>query len=445
MKKNKLKYLAKIPDYGLIDSNKSLRTFSFLIFSAFVCLIIILIFTPWLQTVQGYGKVIAYAPLERQQNIEAPIKGVVSQWYVKEGSLVKKGTAIALLADNDPLYLSRLEEQSKFFLEMIKAYQNKIQTYLLIIKNQEESREKALLSAEYKIKMAEEKIKASQNNLTASEATTSTAKINLERQEALEQKGLTSKRNLELSQLEYQKNITEYDKAKAMLEISLRELDVSLAERDKLERDSANSIEKTRTEINTAESEKAKALSDLNKINIDISRQRNQIIRSPVNGVIFRLRTNIGTEYVKEGDILASVVPDTDQVAVELLIRGNDIPLVSESWEVRLQFEGWPALQFNAWPSVAIGTFPGIVKLIDQTDNGDGQFRILVLPAPGEKWPEKKYLRQGVRAYGWVIINQVPLWYELWRQFNGFPPSVTKVKNNDEKKLDNIEPVKLKK
>ena len=31
-----------------------------------------------------------------------------------------------------------------------------------------------------------------------------------------------------------------------------------------------------------------------------------------------------------------------------------------------------------------------------------------------------------VRANGWVMLNQVPLGYEIWRQLNGFPPSVSK-------------------
>jgi hypothetical protein len=50
-------------------------------------------------------------------------------------------------------------------------------------------------------------------------------------------------------------------------------------------------------------------------------------------------------------------------------------------------------------------------------------FRIFVEPAPNEQpWPNEDYLRQGVRAQGWVLLNQVSVGYELWRQINGFPP-----------------------
>lgn len=431
--------------YNKVNSSNSVKVFSFVIFLMFFSFVGIIIFTPWLQTVPGYGQVIAYAPLERQQNIEAPIKGIVTKWYVKEGSYVKKGDNIAIIQDNDPMYLKRLEEQRKFILDSIKAYQNKINTYLLIIKNQEEARNNAILSAEFKINTANEKVKASENTLIASEANLETAKLNLDRQTNLEKKGLTSTRNYELAVLDYKRALNDFKRNKALLEVAKKELDIAIADKEKLIRDTKVSIEKTKTDLMNSQSELAKAFTELNKIDITISRQKTQFVKAPINGTILRLRVNQLTEYVKEGDILAIIVPDTNELAVELLVSGNDVPLVIESEKVRLQFEGWPALQFNAWPSVAIGTFGGIVKLVDSTDNGKGQFRVLVVKDPDEKWPEKKYLRQGVKAYGWIIVNQVPLWYELWRQFNGFQPSVKRKDAEEEKDLNSINAVKLKK
>ena len=98
------------------------------------------------------------------------------------------------------------------------------------------------------------------------------------------------------------------------------------------------------------------------------------------------------------------------------------MPLVREGDHVRLQFEGWPAVQFAGCPSVAVGTFGGSVVAIDESDDGKGKFRLQVRP-DGE-WPSHRFLRQGVRANGWVMLQQVPLGYEIWRQLNGFPPVV---------------------
>ena len=171
-------------------------------------------------------------------------------------------------------------------------------------------------------------------------------------------------------------------------------------------------------------SEVASANASLAGIEVRLARQNTQRIRSPRNGTVLRLVGGQGGEMVKPGDPLLVLVPDTDARAAELWVDGNDAPLLAEGRRVRLQFEGWPAVQFTGWPSVAVGTFGGRVALIDSTDNGQGKFRVLVVPDGEQPWPSGRYLRQGVRANGWVLLNQVRLGYELWRLFNGFPPTV---------------------
>ena len=62
---------------------------------------------------------------------------------------------------------------------------------------------------------------------------------------------------------------------------------------------------------------------------------------------------------------------------------------------------------------------------------------------PDEKddaWPEYPYLRQGVRVHGWVLLDQVPLGYEVWRRMNGFPPAL---KSKDEAKPNKPPKVKV--
>ena len=138
-----------------------------------------------------------------------------------------------------------------------------------------------------------------------------------------------------------------------------------------------------------------------------------------------------GSDLVKPGDVLAVIVPETESRAVEIWIDGNDAPLIHPGQQVRLQFEGWPAVQLSGWPSVAAGTFGGVVAFVDPTDNGHGQFRVFIAPAPEEIWPAAKYLRQGVRTNAWVSLSQVTLGYELWRTFNGFPAALQEIKPLD--------------
>ena len=179
-------------------------------------------------------------------------------------------------------------------------------------------------------------------------------------------------------------------------------------------------------DLQDALSKEAAALSKLLSMDTKLSRQSAQEIVAPRAGVIQRVKGGQGGEQVKSGDPLAVIVPDTSQVAVEMKLPGNDVPLVQLNQPVRLQFEGWPAIQFSGWPGVAVGTFGGRVAYVDASDDGDGTFRVLIVPDPAdEPWPDRSTLRQGVRANGWVLLDIVPLGFELWRQLNGFPPTTT--------------------
>ena len=79
---------------------------------------------------------------------------------------------------------------------------------------------------------------------------------------------------------------------------------------------------------------------------------------------------------------------------------------------------------------------------IDATDDGSGKFRTLVKPDGDSEWPSGRFLRQGVRANGWVMLSQVPLGYELWRQLNGFPPNFYDKSDGDYQNVKRKAPLK---
>lgn len=294
-----------------------------------VALFLFLVFAPWQQTSRATGRVLAYSPNDRAQNVDAAVDGRVQQWYVQEGSRVKEGDPIVEITDFDPGFLTNLKKEKD----------------------------------------------AVERRLMAAMEASKTAKLNLSRQKDLFDQGLSSRRDFERANLDY----------------------VNLL------------------------AQEASASAELTRVDVRLSRQQNQMVLSPRTGTILKVRSGQGGVTVKAGEWLVVLVPDTHLRAVELWVDGNDLPLVTEGREVRIQFEGWPAIQFSGWPSVAIGTFGGSIANIDPFDNGKGQFRVLVVPDKLENWPKEMYLRQGVRATGWVILNQVSLIYEIWRQFNGFP------------------------
>ena len=168
----------------------------------------------------------------------------------------------------------------------------------------------------------------------------------------------------------------------------------------------------------------AEAAAELSRLEVSMSRQSAQVVRAPRNGVILRVNAGDQATFVSAGQSVATFVPDDAQRAVELFVDGRDVVLVRPGAKTRLQFEGWPALQFSGWPRAAIGTFGGVVTAVDPSAGVNGRFRVLVIEdeSDAHPWPEDGFVRFGSAARGWVLLETVPVGYELWRQLNNFPP-----------------------
>jgi membrane fusion protein, adhesin transport system len=229
--------------------------------------------------------------------------------------------------------------------------------------------------------------------------------------------------------------------------VAEQELINTQIELSSVEADYRDKIAKSESDRSSTAAEVAESQADLSKLknkyaNLQV-RTTNYIIRAPQDGYVVKaLKSGVG-ETIKETDAVCTIQPNEPQVAAELYVRAMDVPLLSKGRKVRLEFDGWPALQVTGWPSVAVGTFGGIIQVIDLVDSKEGKYRILVVPDKNEPWP--KQLRQGSGVYGWVMLEDVPIWYETWRQLNGFPPSLYDAPNpEDEKDKKSDKKIKIK-
>nr|MBV6631056.1 HlyD family efflux transporter periplasmic adaptor subunit [Oceanococcus sp. HetDA_MAG_MS8] len=231
---------------------------------------------------------------------------------------------------------------------------------------------------------------------------------------------LLERLNTERSQVMAKLNAAE--SAVATAEIDLRRtqelFDDGLASR--------REYEQSRIRVAELRARVAEAAAELSRVEVNMSRQSMQIVRAPRDGVILRVNAGDTATFINTGSVVATFVPDNVQRAVELFIDGRDVALVQPGAQVRLQFEGWPAVQFSGWPSVAIGTFPGKVVAVDPSAQVNGQFRVLVTEDTDsdEPWPEERFVRFGAKAQGWILLGTTNVGYELWRQLNNFPPSL---------------------
>ncbi|MCA9788899.1 MAG: HlyD family efflux transporter periplasmic adaptor subunit [Cyanobacteria bacterium HKST-UBA05] len=398
-----------------------------------------LIFVPWQQSVVGYGEVTVFSPDQRPQTVNAQIKGRLRQWFVVEGQDVAKGDAILQLAEVDAKFLdtkqlNRLKRQRKALVAKINALQSLSDVSKRQITSYNQSREAAVPSASLKITQAENKVTIAEQKLSAAHQTFVTAELNLGRRKALYGEGLRSKRDLELAERTFAKTQAELNAAQAELQAAEAEQQIAQFGQTKTAADTLAKVQEAQAKLNESLDKLAGVQKELAQIEIDIAnfqhRIQQRMVRAPMTGRVVRLQALGYGETVKEGQALAVVVPKTTDQAVALYVSDFNSALVSEGRRVRLQFSGWPAVQFVGWPSIAVGTFAGKVKVIDAVDDGKNRFRMLIVPdkeaiSDGEQpWPSSKFLRPGAQATGWILLDTVPLGFEMWRQFNGFPPSV---------------------
>jgi multidrug efflux pump subunit AcrA (membrane-fusion protein) len=393
--------------------------------SFFVVMVLCLLTLPWQQTSTGQGRVVAYAPVERQQVIDAPIEGRVVRFWVREGTHVNAGDPLVEISDNDPEIMQRLRLERDAVNARLVAARARAESIHSRASQLTRSRENAVSAAERRVQMARDRVRAAQQSVQAAEAADRTARLNLDRQLTLSRQGIASARTGELAELDAARARTEVDRTRATLSAAQAEEAAIRADLLRVGTDGFASIDDARAAEAAAQAEVASSSAELARVDVRLARQATQRITAPRDGTVLRLSVGTGAELVKAGDPILTFVPDTDARAVELWVDGNDVPLLREGRHVRIQFEGWPALQFSGWPSVAVGTFGGRVSVIDAADDGRGRFRVLIVPDGTDRWPQGRYLRQGVRAHGWILLNRVTLAFELWRQFNGFPPAVT--------------------
>jgi len=416
-----------LPAYKLVQSSRMARRLANGLLLLLVLSIFAMLFLPWQQSAKGTGKVVAYVPQERQQTISSPVKGVVVRVAegLREGMRVEKGSFILEIEPNAANLREQLTNQTLDIGQKMATAQVKAEVYARNVIDFQAAQVAALDAADELISAAKAKWDAETELLSGYEAKVLQAKLNYDRQKGLADKGIKATVEIEKFKKDWDVAQSELESLKLKIEAAKEEWSAKKNERIQKQREAEVKVDYARAMEQDALGQLATAQKEKRDLEIKLSELDRMTIYAPRDGVIFRMPVFERGQMLKEGDDLLTIVPDTTERVVELWVSGNDMPLVRMGDHVRLQFEGWPAVQFAGWPSIAVGTFGGEVAAIDPADDGKGKFRIQVKAADSDKWPSERFLRQGVRANGWVMLSQVSLGYEIWRQLNGFPPVIS--------------------
>ena len=398
----------------------------------FITFILAIAFVPWTQTITAQGHLSSFSPYERPQEIHAPISGRIRAWHVNEGTRVRTGDLLVELDDVDPRFMApdllmRLDQSRTALEERRAAALQRAEILKQQIKEMSNLTVAATTSAQARVEETENRIRSVEQRLAAAKVAEETATLNLDRSRLLEAEGLLSKRDLELAIQDHAAARAELNAAKATVR-EVQQARRALSQgRKQIDAELVQRLLETRSQRATALALAARASEELAELELMRSnanqRRTAGRITAPISGNIVRMARLGASEIVQVGELLLSIVPLSATRAAEMWVDPLDAPLLTPNRRVRLLFQGIPAIPLPAWPSLMAGTFRGRIQVVDQSSDLNGKFRFWVSPDPDHReWPPQDKVRQGSQVMGWVILNRVPLWYELWRRFNLFPP-----------------------
>lgn len=410
-----------------------------------VALLVAILFLPWTQHVRSEGAVTTLLQEQRPQDVNAIIAGSIKRWFVKEGDWVQKGDTILQLGEVkaeylDPRLLERNQDQVKAKIGAAQAYEDKIAATDRQILALKEAMKLKLALLSNKNAQLRNKLEAERVELAAAENEFNLVKDQFERLEKLFNQGLAAQTQLQQRDVAYKNASAKKVAATNKLRITEQEIANNNLEQSATEQEYSEKINKALAEKYQAMSAMASTEAEISKLentgsNYEVRNGMYFITASQDGQLIQAKKGGIG-EVVKEGEIIASIVPSALTPAVEMFVKPVDLPLVQVGQRVSLWFDGFPTIVFSGWPAASYGVYYGTISSVESSISPNGKYRVLVRQDAKERpWPTQLSIGIGTNCI--TLLKDVPVWYELWRSINGFPPDyykTTKSESNEKKK-----------
>lgn len=383
------------------------------------------LFLPWQQTVEGEGVLIAEEPTQRPFAILSTIDGFIKKFHIYEDQFVSKGTLLFEMIDLDNKYLEKLHKIQTNIKEQIANTKADIVLGKKKLENLKKSFEIGLNLYDQKLSQTEDKIRTLKLNRVSLEKNHAIAKLNYERITKLYHEGIESKRSFEIAENKEIETYAKVEKNHVDIEIEYRNIAMNKNQKEKFTNDTKNSLNSLQGAILASENRLSTLKQNAQMQSMSISRYNTSKVYAPTDGHVVRVYETNTNKLIKKGERVLYFAPDIDEKVILFKVSDFNMPLIHTGLKVRLRFYGWPSLQVSGWPTIKFGTFAGIIKKIDPVAHEAGVYYAYISQDPDEEaWPEDYVLKAGTKATGWVRLNTVPIWYQIWRLMNAMPPQI---------------------
>jgi multidrug resistance efflux pump len=394
-------------------------------------LLLVFLFLPWTQNVSGAGSVTTLKPNQRPQTVQSAIAGRIEKWYVNEGDYVKKGDTILFISEIkedylDPNLVENTGRQVDAKVSSASSYASKVKALENQIGAIDNERVLKFKQAQNKLIQAKLKVQSDSIDLEAVKTQLKIAKTQYNRSINLNKEGLKPLTDVEEKRVKLQDTEAKIINQENKYIAAQNEVLNAKMELNRILAEYSEKVAKAQSDKQTALSSQFDTEAQVNKLK---NQYQNYQIRNgmyyivaPQNGYVNRaLQSGIG-ETIKEGTSIVSIMPANFDIAVETYISPVDFPLIHKGEKVRVWFDGWPSIVFSGWPGASFGTFGGVIVAKENFISENGKYRVLIAPDKNDKvWPKQLSIGAGTQTI--ALLDNVPIWFEIWRTLNGFPPN----------------------
>ncbi|MFA7084968.1 MAG: HlyD family type I secretion periplasmic adaptor subunit [Arcobacteraceae bacterium] len=309
-------------------------------------------FTQIDEVVKGEGKVVPSGQTKMLQHFEG---GIISEILVREGDSVRKGDTLyhikneyfmadiksqeveimalkaramrlQALIDEKPLTYPK-----EFSLEITDILSNEMQIY----EEENANRIRALGIAKDQLEQKRFKLEELQTKANNIELELQVANENMEIQDALLKKNVTSRKNYLAELSKKQRLVTEIQATRSTIPIVKQEIQEASKKMENVNSEilSKNLKQLSEVKLNIKQiEEKYKASQD---------REQRKFIISPVNGVVNKLYFNTVDGIIKPGDTIAEITPIEDKLIIEAKIKPSDRAQIWTAQKVSIEITAY--------------------------------------------------------------------------------------------------------
>jgi len=368
-------------------------------------------------------------PVSHMMKILSDRDGYIDKIFISEGQPVQKNDPLFVLRSKETLtYQSKIDELRQAIPLSQKSYNTRISSVLDELAQLKDSHQKFISLKNLKLEQNHLTLKTIHSEEKYWQQEMALYSEELGRINNLYQKGVVSVRELNFSKVRVEKARAELDQIRTQKEITLKENAIIKEEIAKQK----NEVQ-SRSQIleKQAQSLRLELESTLNSMRNELAMNQNKIsvqnlatgtrtadsdntVRAENSGIIAELFfRNVG-DYVRQSDLLCTILPDNQPLYMDITISNRDIGFIKTGMPIKFKFDAFPYMDHGVLMGQVAALSPAAVQdaRLEMVYRAQGSLDTWHFTIAGNSYP----VRPGMTAIAEIITKKRSIFSILFQK-----------------------------